>query len=148
MFAFINSVGCMAFAVTAASAAALSSYNVDPNSIAVSGLSSGGYMAAQLGVAYSDIFTKGFGVFAGGPYDCARSQYVTWPISQFDYIVRLSDSDFLQTVHYLHVQRETIHCRSNLEHELLEWKQDCGCEQPWPAKGVHVDRVIRQHCRP
>ncbi|KAL2793172.1 Alpha/Beta hydrolase protein [Aspergillus keveii] len=77
MFAFITTVVCMAFGVTAASAAALGSYNVDPNSISVSGLSSGGYMAAQLGVAYSDIFTKGFGVFAGGPYDCARSQYYT-----------------------------------------------------------------------
>ncbi|KAL2782432.1 Alpha/Beta hydrolase protein [Aspergillus keveii] len=61
MFAFITTVGCMGFAVTAASAAALSSYNVDPNSISVSGLSGGGYMAAQLGVVYSDIFTKGFG---------------------------------------------------------------------------------------
>ncbi|KAL2840652.1 Alpha/Beta hydrolase protein [Aspergillus pseudodeflectus] len=77
MFASVTTVGCMAIAVTAASAAALGSYNVDPNSISVSGLSSGGFMAAQLGVAYSDIFTKGFGVFAGGPYDCARDQYYT-----------------------------------------------------------------------
>lgn len=30
-------------------------------------------MAAQLGVAYSSIFS-GFAVFAGGPYDCARDQ--------------------------------------------------------------------------
>jgi esterase/lipase superfamily enzyme len=128
MFASVTTVGCMAIAVTAASAAALSSYNVDPNSISVSGLSSGGFMAAQLGVAYSDIFTKGFGVFAGGPYDCARNQYVRSLIFQFDYTVVFSDSAFLQTVHYLHVQRETIYLDSSLKHEILEWKQNCGCE--------------------
>ncbi|KAH1555235.1 hypothetical protein LV164_007362 [Aspergillus fumigatus] len=60
-----------------ASGAALGAYNVDPNSISVSGLSSGGFMSAQLGVAYSDTFKVGFGVFAGGPYDCARGQSYT-----------------------------------------------------------------------
>jgi hypothetical protein len=60
-----------------ASSAALGAYNVDPNSISVSGLSSGGFMSAQLGVAYSDTFKVGFGVFAGGPYDCARGQSVS-----------------------------------------------------------------------
>jgi poly(3-hydroxybutyrate) depolymerase len=59
---------------SSASATALSAYNVDPNSVSVSGLSSGGFMAAQLGVAYSNTFKVGFGVFAGGPFDCARSQ--------------------------------------------------------------------------
>lgn len=57
-------------------AATLPSYNVDPKSVSVSGLSSGGYMAAQLGVAYSGTFQTGFGVFAGGPFDCARNQQV------------------------------------------------------------------------
>jgi|SRR5690625_320148 len=57
-------------------AACLGAYNVDPSSVSVSGLSSGGFMAAQLGVAYSDVFKTGFGVFAGGPYDCARNQPV------------------------------------------------------------------------
>ena len=52
----------------------LSAYNVDPSNVGVSGLSSGGYMASQLGIAYSGTFTKGFGVFAGGPFDCARDQ--------------------------------------------------------------------------
>lgn len=57
-----------------AGAAALQAYNVDPASVSVSGLSSGGFMAAQLGMAYSSVFQTGFGVFAGGPYDCARNQ--------------------------------------------------------------------------
>lgn len=55
----------------------LSAYDVDPATASVSGLSSGGFMAAQLGVAYSNTFKTGFGVFAGGPFDCARNQYYT-----------------------------------------------------------------------
>lgn len=58
------------------SAASLGTYNVDPDSVSISGFSSGGFMAAQLGIAYSDVFKVGFGVFAGGPFDCARNQPV------------------------------------------------------------------------
>jgi poly(3-hydroxybutyrate) depolymerase len=54
--------------------AVLQPYNVDPATVSVSGISAGGFMAAQLGVAYSSVFSRGFGVFAGGPYGCARSQ--------------------------------------------------------------------------
>lgn len=57
-------------------AAALGAYNVDPSSVSVSGISSGGAMAVQLGVAYSGTFKTGFGVFAGIPFDCARNQLV------------------------------------------------------------------------
>ena len=53
-------------------------YNVDPSSVSISGFSSGGFMTVQLGVAYSDVFNVGFGVFAGGPYDCARNQNVSY----------------------------------------------------------------------
>ncbi|KAL4740600.1 Alpha/Beta hydrolase protein [Aspergillus similis] len=56
------------------SAASLGTYNVDSDSVSISGFSSGGFMAAQLGIAYSDVFKVGFGVFAGGPFDCARNQ--------------------------------------------------------------------------
>lgn len=69
-------LGVAALLAGGASAAALKSYNVDPSTVSVSGLSAGGFMAAQLGVAYSDLFATGFGVFAGGPFDCARSQMV------------------------------------------------------------------------
>jgi predicted peptidase len=71
-------LGLLGVAATGASAVALGAYNVDPNSVSVSGLSSGGFMAAQLGVAYSDVFKTGFGVFAAGPYDCARNNYVCY----------------------------------------------------------------------
>ncbi len=61
----------------------LAPYNVDPNSVSVSGLSSGGAMAVQLGIAYSDTFKVGFGVFAGLPFDCARNQLVRLVITAF-----------------------------------------------------------------
>ena len=57
-------------------ASTLGSYNVDSSSVSISGLSAGGFMAAQLGIAYSDVFKAGFGIFAGGPFDCARDQSV------------------------------------------------------------------------
>ncbi|HEY6909567.1 MAG TPA: PHB depolymerase family esterase, partial [Myxococcales bacterium] len=67
----------LALGMPARAANPLSAYDVDPATVSVSGLSSGGFMAAQLGVAYSNTFRAGFGVFAGGPYDCARNQNYT-----------------------------------------------------------------------
>ena len=59
------------FATTAAHATvSLPALNVDKTRISVSGLSSGAFMANQLGYAYSGTF-MGVGVFAGGPYMCA-----------------------------------------------------------------------------
>lgn len=51
-------------------APALPQYNIDTSKISVSGLSAGGFMANQLGNAYSSTF-MGVGVFAAGPYMCA-----------------------------------------------------------------------------
>lgn len=45
--------------------------NLKTDSITVSGLSSGGYMANQLHLAYSD-WVKGVGILAAGPYYCAQ----------------------------------------------------------------------------
>lgn len=42
----------------------------------VSGLSSGGFMANQLHVAYSGLF-RGAGIFSAGPYDCAQNNLST-----------------------------------------------------------------------
>ena len=55
----------------AAHAAPLPALNIDRASVTVSGLSSGGYMATQLQVAWSSVF-KGAGVIAAGPYYCAQ----------------------------------------------------------------------------
>jgi poly(3-hydroxybutyrate) depolymerase len=73
-----HQAGGIAAAVLAALAACSSSaaivplpqLNIDKAQVTVSGLSSGGFMANQLGYAYSATF-KGVGVFAGGPYMCA-----------------------------------------------------------------------------
>ncbi len=47
--------------------------NIDKTQTTVSGLSSGGFMAAQLHVAYSETFAKGAGIVAGGPFYCAEA---------------------------------------------------------------------------
>lgn len=53
---------------------ALNQYNI--SAAYVSGVSSGGYMATQLDVAYSGTF-KGAGIFAAGPYGCAQDNLTT-----------------------------------------------------------------------
>jgi poly(3-hydroxybutyrate) depolymerase len=65
--------GVAALAAGAASAAVnLPALNIDKTQTTVSGLSSGGFMAVQLHVAYSATFMKGAGVVAGGPFYCAE----------------------------------------------------------------------------
>jgi poly(3-hydroxybutyrate) depolymerase len=60
-----------ASSLSSSSVSSLGAYNVNPNSVTVAGISSGGFMAVQLQVAYSSrIF--GTAVFAGGPYYCAQ----------------------------------------------------------------------------
>jgi poly(3-hydroxybutyrate) depolymerase len=54
----------------------LTGCDVDPARVFVAGLSSGGYMATQLHVAYSRTF-HGAAIFAAGPYYCAQgSEYL------------------------------------------------------------------------
>jgi len=73
----VLAVGLMSLAPSAhAVAPALKAYNVNIADSSVSGLSSGGFMAVQLGVAYSSVF-KGVGVFAGGTFDCAGTANYT-----------------------------------------------------------------------
>jgi poly(3-hydroxybutyrate) depolymerase len=69
---FKRFIVALSFAVPVVTHAAvpLPALNIDTAQITVSGLSSGGFMANQLGYAYPSIF-KGVGVFAGGPYMCA-----------------------------------------------------------------------------
>lgn len=45
---------------------------IDPESVTVSGISAGGYMAVQFHVAHSDL-VSGAGVLAAGPYYCAEN---------------------------------------------------------------------------
>lgn len=55
-------------------AAPLPKLGTDKSQTTVSGLSSGGFMAVQLHVAYSDTF-NGAGIVAGGPYYCAENSF-------------------------------------------------------------------------
>src|SRR5215204_928071 len=71
--AFIALTVLFATCATARAADAMHSlgrYGIDARKVTVSGISSGGYMAVQLGVAYSAVFS-GVGVFAAGPFACA-----------------------------------------------------------------------------
>jgi poly(3-hydroxybutyrate) depolymerase len=56
----------------ASAAVVLPKYNVSFDNVSVSGLSSGGYMAAQMHVAYSKTIKKGAGIVAGGPVYCSQ----------------------------------------------------------------------------
>jgi poly(3-hydroxybutyrate) depolymerase/chitodextrinase len=71
-FKLIRTFAAIAALSSGAAMAAINlpAYNVDTSQTTVSGLSSGGFMANQLGIAYSSLF-KGVGVFAAGPYMCA-----------------------------------------------------------------------------
>ena len=50
----------------------LPKYNVSFDNVSVYGLSSGGYMAAQMHFAYSGTIRKGAGIIAGGPVYCSQ----------------------------------------------------------------------------
>src|SRR4051794_16264166 len=50
----------------------LPALNIDLNQSSVSGLSSGAFMAIQLGTAWSSVI-KGVGIVAGGPFYCAQA---------------------------------------------------------------------------
>jgi len=68
-----TAAACAAFVTGTVSAAVnLPRLNIDKTQTSVSGLSSGGFMAAQLHVAYSATFKKGAGIVAGGPFYCAE----------------------------------------------------------------------------
>ena len=59
-----------------ASLSAQARMQIDTSNISVSGLSSGGYMAAQFHLSHADI-VKGAGIIAAGPYNCARGSIAT-----------------------------------------------------------------------
>ena len=94
-----------AFASAQAEPVSLDSYNVDVLKTSVSGISSGGYMAQQFGVAYSGSIV-GVGIVAGGPYQCAKGNVAialtdcTTPTAldppDVDYSIRATDANASQ----------------------------------------------------
>ena len=71
LFIFIIFLFTVQFISKVENAQSLPAFNVNTNLTSVSGLSSGGFMAVQMQVAYSSIMI-GAGVFAGGQYNCAE----------------------------------------------------------------------------
>src|SRR3712207_6076718 len=67
--------GSLAVGTATLAAERLPSFNVDLGQTTVSGLSSGGYMALQFHVGFSEM-VRGAGVVAGGPYFCAEGQLI------------------------------------------------------------------------
>ncbi len=67
---------CLLAAGATHAAVPLPALTIDANEVSVSGLSSGGYMAVQMHVAYSATFKRGAGVVAGGPFYCAEGSIV------------------------------------------------------------------------
>jgi poly(3-hydroxybutyrate) depolymerase len=68
----LAALGLMAGAALAQAAEPLPALKIDPAEVSVSGLSSGGFMAVQMHVAFSSVFTRGAGIVAGGPFYCAE----------------------------------------------------------------------------
>jgi len=60
----------------ALSAEPVQSLNIDTDRVTVSGMSSGGQMAHQLHISYSDLFS-GAGIIASGPFGCAEGSLTT-----------------------------------------------------------------------
>ena len=80
-FNFIRAAAAGAAMALCGTGGALAAVNlpalkIDKTQTTVSGLSSGGFMAVQLHVAYSATFAKGAGVVAGGPFYCAEGSVV------------------------------------------------------------------------
>ena len=74
LFLGINLIGLSA--CQKAPIAELPKLNIDPNRIAVAGMSSGAYMATQVHLAFSDHLI-GAGLVAGGPYGCTKGDLDT-----------------------------------------------------------------------
>ena len=69
--AVLAATACGREAAPAGGEARLTPLPIEPQSVTVSGVSAGGYMAVQFHVAHSAL-VQGAGVLAGGPYRCAE----------------------------------------------------------------------------
>ncbi|TDF37228.1 polyhydroxybutyrate depolymerase [Alteromonadaceae bacterium M269] len=71
-------LGLLALSVTANALAdeELPNLSLNIDQVTLSGLSSGGYMANQMHLAYSE-WVSGVGIIAAGPYDCAQNSLFT-----------------------------------------------------------------------
>jgi len=98
----------------------LDSYSVAPNKIFVVGISSGGYMAVQMHVAFSRTF-KGAAIYAGGPYYCAQDSLETALTTCLDDVPAI-DVSVLENTTAAWAKQGLIDPVSNLkEHPVYLW---------------------------
>ncbi|MEM9530238.1 MAG: PHB depolymerase family esterase [Pseudomonadota bacterium] len=71
-YLFVLAAALLSASAPADDAAPWTTYSINPDRISVSGISSGGYMASQLHVAYSELM-GGLGLIAAGPWGCSRA---------------------------------------------------------------------------
>lgn len=95
----------------------LGSYNIDTNQVFVSGVSSGGFEAVQLDVAYSSEF-HGAAIFAGGPYYCAQDSIATAEDDCMTAVEPISDST-LESDTNSWASEGLIDSTSNLDNEPI-----------------------------
>ena len=81
----------------------------------VSGISSGGFMAVQMHVIYSDMF-KGAGVVAGGPFYCAQDNVLIAQSSCMKTPALISDIELETITESTWLTTHTIANPSNLKH--------------------------------
>lgn len=75
MKTLLRGAGCLAVVISSTTSA-LPALTLDLNQTTVSGLSSGGYMAAQFQLAHAD-WVKGAAIVAAGPVYCAQNNLLT-----------------------------------------------------------------------
>lgn len=105
---------------------------LDIAQITVSGLSSGGYMANQLHIAYSD-WVSGVGMVAAGPYYCAQNSLLTALASCINKLETPIGFDAIEE--QLNAWREA---------NVISSTQHIKGDKVWLLSGTKDDRVIQE----
>nr|WP_298376619.1 PHB depolymerase family esterase [uncultured Halomonas sp.] len=85
----------------------LSAFDIEPDAISVIGVSSGGYMATQLAVAWPEQFS-GLAVFAAGPWGCAQGALALALTQCMSTRLGLPELDELQDRHDAYLEDDQV----------------------------------------
>nr|WP_298413982.1 PHB depolymerase family esterase [uncultured Halomonas sp.] len=88
-------------------ASPLSMFDIEPEAISVMGVSSGGYMATQLAVAWPEQFS-GLAVFAAGPWGCAQGALALALTQCMNTRLGLPELDELQDRHDAYLEDDQV----------------------------------------
>ncbi|MGC3873890.1 poly(3-hydroxybutyrate) depolymerase [Halomonas sp. GXIMD04776] len=102
-------------------ASPLAVLDIEPETISVMGVSSGGYMAAQLAVAWPEQFS-GLAVFAAGPWGCAQGALALALTQCMNTRLGLPEQDDLQGRYDAYLEKELVGSSKALaEQRLYLW---------------------------